>query len=71
MNKIKRYIYIQARPNQDGIDVRFAYVRVTASSAEAAYKKGFKQLLEQDGYNGRVANDLVIPVREQKDETQA
>lgn len=70
MDKIKRYIYIQARPNPDET-VTFVHVRVAATSEEAAALKGFKLLLKQDGYNGRLSNDIVIPVREQKDETQA
>ena len=71
MNKIKRYIYIQARPIGNEGEVTFAFIRCSASSEEAAYKKGFKLLLAQDSYNGKVCNDIVIPVREPKDETQA
>ena len=69
MNKIKQYIYIEVR-DLDGI-TSFWHTRISSSSEEAAYTKGAKIAGKRDSIEGIFLNDLVIPVREQKDETQA
>jgi hypothetical protein len=70
MNKIKRYIYIEARNIDEQVPkVSFWYTRVAATSEEHAYSKGAKVAGKRDSIEGTFLNDYVIPVREPKDET--
>lgn len=65
--KRKKYFYIQARETKDR-HVELFYIKVSSISENHALGTGFGMLKRRDKFEGKILTDLVIPLREVKNE---